>query len=82
MVTILPFVSASRKGWSQAEHAEFARATMVLRGTGLPVITESGLSDEGDPWTIFLREDTGDVVVHICKIDGRVVAASAASGQP
>lgn len=78
-MTILPFVSARRKGWSQAEHEEFVRATMMLRSTGLPVVTETGLSDEGDPWTIFLREDTGDVVVHICKIDGRVVAASAAS---
>lgn len=79
MATILPFVSGSKKGWSQAEQAEFIRATEILRGTGLPVITESGLSDEGDPWTIFLREDTGDVVVHISKIDGCVVATSAAS---
>jgi hypothetical protein len=79
MATILPFVAGSKKGWSQAEEAEFLRATEILRGTGLPVVTESGISDEGDPWTIFLREDTGDVVVHISKIDGYVVAASAAS---
>ena len=79
MATILPFTTCQQQEWSQTEQAEFFRAVAILRGTGLPVVTESGLSDEGDPWTIFLREDTGDVVVHICRIDGHVVAASAAS---
>lgn len=79
MAVILPFTSPQRKEWSPTEQAEFARTTSILRQTGLPVVTESGTSDEGDPWTIFLREDTGDVVVHIARIDGLVVAASAAT---
>ena len=79
MAVVLPFTTPYRKGWSSAEHAEFVRATAILRGSGLPVAVESGVSDEGDPWTVFLREDTGDVIVHIAKIDGLVVAASAAS---
>lgn len=79
MAMIIPFSKPDQKCWSQSEQSEFLRAVQILRRTGLPIITESGLSDEGDPWTVFLREDTGDVVVHICRIEGHVIAASAAS---
>lgn len=80
MVAIFRFTLPSRKEWSPAEQAEFVRAAAILRGTGLPIICETGVSDEGDPWVIFLREDTGDVIAHIAKIDGQVMAASAATG--
>lgn len=80
MVAIFRFTLPTRKEWSAAEQAEFVRAAAILRGTGLPVICETGVSDEGDPWVIFLREDTGDVIAHIAKIDGQVMAASAATG--
>lgn len=79
MATILRF-SFSKKDWSNNEQAEFARAAALLRRSGLQIVCEWGLSDEGDPWTIFLRQDTGDVIVHIAKIDGRIFAASTASG--
>jgi len=77
MAVVLPFI-VRRKGWSQDEQAEFVRATALLRSAGLPVVVEDGLSDEGDPWTIFLREDTGDVIAHIARIDGLIMAVSAA----
>jgi hypothetical protein len=80
MVAIFRFAIPVRKEWSAAEQAEFVRAAAILRGTGLPIICETGVSDEGDPWVIFLREDTGDVIAHIAKIDGQVMAASAATG--
>lgn len=80
MVAIFRFTVPARKEWSPAEQAEFVRAAAILRGTGLPIACETGLSDEGDPWVIFLREDTGDVIAHIAKIDGQVMAASAATG--
>jgi len=79
MAMIIPFSKPAQKSWSQSEQSEFFRAVNILRTAGLPIVTESGVSDEGDPWTVFLREDTGDVVVHICRIDGQVIAASAAS---
>lgn len=79
MAMIIPFSKPAQKSWSQSEQSEFFRAVSILRTAGLPIVTESGLSDEGDPWTVFLREDTGDVVVHICRIEGQVIAASAAS---
>lgn len=80
MVAIFRFTPPARKEWSPAEQAEFVRAAAILRGTGLPIVCETGVSDEGDPWVIFLREDTGDVVAHIAKIDGQVMAASASTG--
>jgi hypothetical protein len=80
MVAIFRFTVPARKEWSPAEQAEFVRAAAILRGTGLPIVCETGVSDEGDPWVIFLREDTGDVIAHIAKIDGQVMAASAATG--
>jgi hypothetical protein len=80
MVAIFRFTLPTRKEWSAAEQAEFVRAAAILRGTGLPIVCETGMSDEGDPWVIFLREDTGDVIAHIAKIDGQVMAASAATG--
>ncbi|MGD9724709.1 MAG: hypothetical protein AB7U76_26025 [Pirellulales bacterium] len=80
MVAIFRFAVPARKEWSPTEQAEFVRAAAILRGTGLPIACEMGVSDEGDPWVIFLREDTGDVIAHIAKIDGQVMAASAATG--
>jgi hypothetical protein len=80
MATILRFSFTTKKEWSNAEQAEFARAAALLRRSGLQIACEWGLSDEGDPWTIFLRQDTGDVIVHVAKIDGRLFATSTASG--
>ena len=42
------------------------------------IVTDRGLSDEGDPWFIFCREDSGDPVVHFARIDGQYVIASPA----
>src|SRR3954469_12013279 len=80
MAAILRITFPLKRDWSSAEQAEFLRAAAILRRTGLPIACERGLTDEGDPWTIFLREDTGDVIVHIAKIDGRIYASSTASG--
>ena len=80
MATILRFSFATKRDWSNIEQAEFARAAALLRRSGLQIACEWGLSDEGDPWTIFLRQDTGDVIAHIARIDGRLFAASTVSG--
>jgi hypothetical protein len=80
MATILRFSFTIKRDWSNIEQAEFARAAALLRRSGLQIACEWGLSDEGDPWTVFLRQDTGDVIAHIAKIDGRILAASTASG--
>lgn len=67
--------------WSQGELAHFFRTAEVLCRAGLDVSMESGLSDDGDPWVVFIREDTQDVVAHFARIDGDIVAASVAIDQ-
>ena len=77
---VLPFVprrSASR--WQVDEIAECYRVIDILHGVGMSVSLEVGASDEGDPWLVFIREDTQDVIFHIARMGGPLVASSAAS---
>lgn len=62
--------------WTNDELAELYRVVDILARAGLAVETETGLSDEGDPWFIFCRADTGDVIAHFARIDDHFVAAS------
>ncbi len=66
--------------WSNQDIAEFYRVESALAQAGFPVEFDRGLTDEGDPWCAFCRADTGDVVVHFARIDGRCVVASPALG--
>jgi hypothetical protein len=79
--TILPFTPrrAPAGQWLPEEIAECYRIVDLLGRTGLPVSLEAGTSDEGDPWLVFLREDTQDVIVHLARIDGLVMASSVAN---
>jgi hypothetical protein len=70
---------ASHRPWQNHELAEFYRAIDILGRAGLVVVPDMGISDEGDPWFAFCRGDTGDVIVHIARIDGLLVATSIAS---
>lgn len=65
--------------WANDELAEFYRIVDVMGRAGLSISVDVGVSDEGEPWVVFVREETGDVLVHIARIDGWVVAVSAAS---
>ena len=59
----------AERDWSNQELADLYRVRQVLANAGAPVITDRGLSDEGDPWFVFCGED-GEVFVHLCRIDG------------
>jgi hypothetical protein len=65
-------------GWQQNELAEFYRVVALLARSGLAVSLQTGVSDEGDPWAVIVRDDTGDVLVHLARMDGQFVVASAA----
>jgi hypothetical protein len=67
---------ASQKGWSNQEIAEFYRVVDVLRKAGLQVEVDSGETDEGDPWFVFLRPDTSEVVAHFARIGSEFIAVS------
>jgi hypothetical protein len=62
--------------WSTEELAECYRVVGLLARSGLAVSVQTGSSDEGDPWAVVVRDDTGDVLVHLARIDGQFVAAS------
>src|SRR6516164_1753268 len=67
--------------WTQQELAEFYRVESVLLQNGLLVGTDRGRSDEGDPWFVFYRSESEEVITHFARIDGYyLVAASAFSG--
>ncbi|MGZ5529987.1 MAG: hypothetical protein ACXWJB_15025 [Limisphaerales bacterium] len=38
--------------------------------------TDRGVTDEGDPWFVFCREDNDEVIVHFARINGEYVVAS------
>lgn len=61
--------------WTQQELAEFYRVETVLIQSGVSLETDRGLSDEGDPWFIFCRPYTGDVVVHFARHGKEYIAA-------
>lgn len=62
--------------WTNQDLAEFYRVEAALSQGGLPVETERGFSDEGDPWIVFCRKEDGEPFVHFARIDGRYVVAA------
>ena len=69
--------SPKKRWWTNQELAEFYRVSDIMAQAGLEVDSESGLSDEGDPWFVYVRSDTGDVIAHFAIIDGTFIAVSA-----
>jgi hypothetical protein len=63
-------------GWTNQELAEFYRISDIMRKSGLVVDMERGLSDEGEPWTVFLKPDSEDVIAHFARIDGEFLSIS------
>lgn len=66
------------RDWKSQELAEFYRVESALIQGGMRVVTDRGVSDEGDPWFVFCRQDDGEPIVHFARIDGQYVIASAA----
>ena len=64
--------------WTQAELAQFYRVEAVLLQSGLSVEQARGVGDEGDPWFAFCHTDSGDVFVHLARIDGLYIVESPA----
>lgn len=66
------------RDWNNQELAEFYRVESSLITVGFHVDTERGLSDEGEPWFVFVDATSGDVIVHCARTDGAYLIASAA----
>lgn len=55
------------RDWTNQEMADLARVQYLLSRAGVPLETDRGLTDEGDPWFVFC-DPHGEVFVHICRI--------------
>jgi hypothetical protein len=56
--------------WSSEEIAELYRIEHALLRARIPLQTDRGITDEGDPWFVFCRAD-GEVLAHITRLDGQ-----------
>ena len=74
-------IGVEPRDWSNQEKAEFYRISEILEKTGLGVTIDQGISDEGDPWLVFLRRETGDVLAHFARIDGLFISVSSLTGE-
>lgn len=72
--TFLADVRAHQQGWSKRELGHLHRAAELMRAGRLPVGTDCGVTDEGDPWFVFCDAETGEVVAHFARIGRRYVA--------
>lgn len=63
------FFPDPRKDWSNQELADLFRVRQLLSGANVPVETDRGITDEGDPWFVFCHAN-GEVFIHLCRIDG------------
>lgn len=75
MGNVLNFIQAVRRTgqWSNQEKAELFRLTDALSADNVEIETASGVSDQGDPWFVIYHALTGDVLVHVARIDGKFV---------
>jgi hypothetical protein len=72
----------TKRDWSDQELAEFHRVADALTQAGRRVETDRGVTDEGDPWFVFIRPETDEVIAHFARIDGEVVADASALAEP
>jgi hypothetical protein len=79
VVSFFDFKSASwSDDWTDQELAEFYRVEASLIRANVPIETDRGRSDEGDPWFVFCNANTGEIIVHFARFDGIYVVASPA----
>lgn len=70
------------RDWTDQELAEFYRVQDALTQAGMSVATDRGLTDEGEPWFVFIRPATDEVIAHFARIDGEFVADASALAEP
>jgi hypothetical protein len=75
-----PATSFPQGDWSNQELADLYRVEALLVQANIRISTGRGLTDEGDPWFVFCKED-GDVFVHLARTDGSYLLDSPGLGE-
>ena len=70
-----PSHPSKARGWTSQDIADLYWIAEQLTQLGFPVSTQTGQSDEGDPWAVLERHSTGEVMVHLARIDGELIVA-------
>jgi hypothetical protein len=65
-----PMFDAPPHSWSMQHLKQFEYAARQFSRAGMSVRVEIGLSDEGDPWSVFYCPKSGVVLAHFARIDG------------
>jgi hypothetical protein len=65
-----------RRGWSKLELTHFYGAVSALVRVGIAVELDGGLTDEGEPWLVCCDADSGEVLVHFARINGKYIACA------
>jgi len=74
-------ISIFASDWSNQELADLYRAYSLVQSAQPGLECDRGVSDEGDPW-FLIGDDTGDVLVHICRIKGTYILDSVGLSKP
>ncbi|MEP2987048.1 MAG: hypothetical protein ABJN39_10565 [Sulfitobacter sp.] len=62
-------------GWSNQELADLYRTQRILALAGVTTEVDRGITDEGDPWFVFM-DSQGEVLVHFSRFDGTYLVSS------
>lgn len=63
------------RDWNNQELADLYRVKRMLDAAGITIEVDRGISDEGDPWFLFLNAQ-GEVFIHLCRLDGLYILDS------
>ena len=74
-------VSIGATGWSNQELADLYRAQRILALTGISINVDHGITDEGDPWFIFM-DSQHEVFAHFSRFDGLYMISSLVQEKP
>ena len=71
----------SDTGWSNQELADLYRTQRILALAGVTTHVDRGVTDEGDPWFIFM-DSQNEVLVHFSRFDGAYMVTSQMQDAP
>lgn len=70
----------SASSWTPHDRALLECVDSALTKAGLPVETTGADTEGGDPWAVFSRVGSGDVLIHVSLVDGVYTIASEMTG--